>query len=98
MLVQGLVLMIVGVGIVWMFLEILVLVLKLSAMIVPRFNHLLPENEPKTQVPAASTSIHADAATVAIIVAAATSKAQSRDRKPSPSPDGSRTILTRAEP
>ena len=75
LLTQGLVLMVVGVSIVLLFLGVLVLVLKVSARIVPRFNHILPDNRPAEpvpmQAPAAAPPSHDEAAAVAIAVAAA---------------------------
>lgn len=47
MLLQGLVIMVVGVSMVVGFLSLLVVVLTLSAKIIPRFNHILPDEGPK---------------------------------------------------
>ncbi|MGI6099772.1 MAG: hypothetical protein GX174_11365 [Lentisphaerae bacterium] len=81
LLTQGLVLMVVGVSIVWLFLGVLVLVLKVSARIVPRFNHILPDNRPAEPVPmqapaAAAPPSHDEAAAVAIAVAVAAAEAR----------------------
>ena len=81
MFTQGLVLVVVGMTIVGLFLGMLVLAVKLSTLIIPRLNHLLPDDEPRTQAPAAATPVDAEAATVAIVVALA-AKASQRDRRP----------------
>lgn len=69
---QGLVLMVSGMGIVYLFLSLLVWVMNRSTSVVARFNHILPDGEPKkksrqAQQPAA---LH-DEVFVAIAVAAA---------------------------
>lgn len=46
MVLQGLVLMVAGMGIVVAFLSLLVAVMMLSAKVVPRFNHILPDAHP----------------------------------------------------
>lgn len=53
MLLQGLVIMVVGVGMVVGFLSLLVGILLLSAKIIPRFNHILPDEAPRTRAPKA---------------------------------------------
>ena len=84
MFTQGLVLVVVGMTIVGLFLGMLVLAVKLNTLIIPRFNHLLPDDEPRTQAPAAATPVDAEAATVAIVVALATAKTSQGDRQPRP--------------
>ena len=49
MLLQGLILMVAGVGIVFLFLCLLVTVLTVSAKIIPRFNHILPDGQPRVR-------------------------------------------------
>jgi len=49
MLVQGLILMAAGMTLVVTFLSLLVGVMAVSAKIVPRFNHLLPEEAPRVK-------------------------------------------------
>ena len=49
MVLQGIVLLIAGVSIVFLFLSLLVAVLSLSAKIIPRFNHILPDEEPRVK-------------------------------------------------
>jgi sodium pump decarboxylase gamma subunit len=74
MLLQGIVLLTAGIGIVFSFLTVLVAVLSLSAKIVPRFNHVLPDEAPKAKKPAAAPgSKHAAPGdeTVAVAIAAA---------------------------
>jgi len=46
-LMQGLVLLVAGMGIVYLFLSLLVWVMNRSAQIIPRLNHILPDEEPK---------------------------------------------------
>jgi len=67
---QGLVVLVAGMGIVYVFLALLVWVMNRSATIVPRFNHILPDDEPKKR---ARPAVRADddAVLVAIAVAAA---------------------------
>lgn len=68
---QGLVLMVAGMAIVFVFLYVLVLVVRLTAIVVPRFNHLLPDAAPKAFArPAAAAP--ADEAPIAAAIAAAT--------------------------
>ena len=72
LLLQGIVLLITGIGIVFVFLTLLVSILNLSAKIVPRFNHILPDEEikakPRSPAPA---SCDDEAIAVAIAIAAA---------------------------
>ncbi len=73
-LAQGLVLLLSGMGIVFGFLALLVWVMNRSAAIVPRFNHILPDDEPKKRArPAAKADD--DAALIAIAIAAARARA-----------------------
>ena len=58
MLLQGLILMVVGVFIVSGFLGLLVVILTLSSKIIPRFNHILPDEQPKLRVQKAALYIH----------------------------------------
>lgn len=46
-LMQGLVLLVAGMGIVYLFLSLMVWVMNRFATIIPRFNHILPDDEPK---------------------------------------------------
>jgi len=71
LVMQGLILMVVGISIVWLFLGVLVLVIKASGMIVPRFSHILPDDEPAAQAPADAPPTQDEAAAVAIAIAAA---------------------------
>lgn len=49
MLLQGLVIMAVGVGMVVSFLGLLVVIMMLGSKVIPRFNHILPDDEPKAR-------------------------------------------------
>jgi len=71
-LAQGLVLLVSGLGIVFLFLSLLVWVMNRSAEIVPKFNHILPEEEPKKKSrPAAAAARDDDLVAVAIAAAVA---------------------------
>jgi len=73
-LLQGLVLLVSGMGIVYLFLTLLVWVMNRSAAIVPKLNHILPDEEPKKKKsrPAAAHAAHGhDDAAVAVAIAAA---------------------------
>ncbi|NLF23072.1 MAG: OadG family protein [Lentisphaerae bacterium] len=71
---QGLVLMAAGMAIVFVFLYVMVLVMRLTAMVVPRFNHLLPDVAPKAPPrPAAAAPAPPDAA-IAVAIAAAVAR------------------------
>ena len=74
MMLQGIVLMVAGVFIVALFLGLLVVVLTVSAKVIPRFNHILPDDPPKTRIPKAQgkkvKSRHESDAEIAISLAA----------------------------
>jgi len=79
MLLQGLVLLIAGIGIVFLFLSLLVWVLTLCSKIIPRFNHILPDEQSKMRVSkalkakASKPSVSADEEMIAVAMAAAVS-------------------------
>jgi sodium pump decarboxylase gamma subunit len=62
-LMQGLVLLVAGMGIVYLFLTLMVWVMNRFATIIPRFNHVLPDDEPKKKVrkPATAPAAHPQA-------------------------------------
>jgi len=67
---QAFVLLVAGNTIVYIFLYVLVLVMRGLAVVVPRFNHLLPDEQPKTSAkPAARATTDDSAIAVAIVVA-----------------------------
>lgn len=69
---QGVVLLVSGMGIVFFFLAVLVAVTSLSAKIIPRFNHILPDEAPKKKsAPKAAASDDGEAIALAIAVARA---------------------------
>jgi len=70
---QGLVLMGAGMGIVFVFLYLLVLVMRGIAVVVPRFNHLLPDDAPK---PAFKPVSAGDDTAVAVAIAAAIARSR----------------------
>ncbi len=68
MIGQGLVLMLAGMGIVYAFLSVLILVTKLSMSGIARFDGILPQDAPKKKpVPAAAD----DDANIALAIAVA---------------------------
>ena len=67
---QGLVLLVAGMGIVSVFLALLVWVMNRSTTIVSRFNHILPDEEPKKR-PRPVARADDDTVLIAIAVAAA---------------------------
>ena len=79
MLMQGLVLLVVGVGIVFLFLSLLVCILSLSAKIIPRFDHILPDEQPRTKVQKAKISERAPSPEEEVAVAIAIAVAHQRD-------------------
>lgn len=66
---QGLVLMVAGVGIVFVFLALLVWVVNRASAIIPRFNYILPDPAPKRKV-SAQLAAPMDTLALAIVVAA----------------------------
>ena len=73
-LTHGLVLMVIGMTFVFVFLYLLVLIMNLLAVVVPRFNQILPDLAPKavTAAPAAAKTAPARSdAVIAIAIAAA---------------------------
>ena len=67
-LLQGLVLMIAGMGIVYFFLSLLIFVTKVTMGGVARFNALLPDETPKKKPVAAASN---DDANIALAIAVA---------------------------
>lgn len=67
---QGVVLLISGMGIVYFFLAVLVAVTTLSAKIIPRFNHILPDEAPKKK-PATKAVASNDDEAIALAIAVA---------------------------
>ena len=66
---QGLVLMVAGMGIVYIFLTVLIIVAKLASAVISPFDHILPQAEPKKAArPAAAAN---DDANVALAIAVA---------------------------
>ncbi|MBR2354895.1 MAG: OadG family protein [Kiritimatiellae bacterium] len=68
MIGQGIVLMIAGMGIVYFFLSLLIVVTKLSMGAVARFDAILPQDAPKKKPAAAAAD---DDANVALAIAVA---------------------------
>ncbi len=79
MLLQGLVIMVVGVGMVVGFLGLLVGILLLNAKIIPRFNHILPDEPPKSRAQRARAHHVHETSDADIAVAIAAVSAHRRD-------------------
>jgi len=70
-LMQGLVLLVAGMGIVYLFLILLVWVMNRAASIVVHFNYILPDEAPKKKPrPETQHVIRSDDALIAVAVAA----------------------------
>ena len=67
---QGLVLMIAGMGIVYLFLIVLIFVAKYASAFVARFDHILPQDAPK-KAPAKKAAAGGDDANIALAIAVA---------------------------
>ena len=65
---QGLVLMVAGMGIVYLFLTVLIFVAKYASAFVARFDHILPQDAPKKAPAKAAGS---DDANIALAIAVA---------------------------
>ena len=68
-ILQGLVLMAAGMGIVYLFLTVLIFVTKVSSGFVAKFDHLLPQEAPK-KTPAKAAAANDDA-NIALAIAVA---------------------------
>jgi len=66
---QGLVLMVAGMGIVYVFLTVLIFVAKYSSAFVAKFDHILPQEAPKKSAKKVAAS--SDDADVALAIAVA---------------------------
>jgi len=73
---QGLVLLVAGMGLVVTFLSLLVGIMMVSAKVIPRFNHVLPDEQPKVKVRRPEKAPHADShdAEIAVAIAAAVAR------------------------
>ncbi len=67
---QGVVLLVAGMGIVFIFLAILVLVTTGASKVIPRFNHILPDEAPKKK-PAPAAKATDDDLAIALAIAIA---------------------------
>lgn len=74
-LLQGVVLLVSGVSIVFIFLSLLVWVMNRATGIVSRFNYILPDDAPKKKNRPAVRPASDDDAAVAVAIAAAVSRA-----------------------
>ena len=69
MIGQGVVLMLAGMGIVYVFLSVLILVTKFSMKGIARFDSILPQDAPKKKPAAASSASDDENVALAIAVA-----------------------------
>jgi sodium pump decarboxylase gamma subunit len=81
-LMQGLVLLVAGMGIVYLFLALMVWVMNRFAAIIPRFNHILPDEEPKKKSRASRPAPAAHAAHAETANAPASGGAEIRSALP----------------
>ena len=65
---QGLVLMVAGIGIVYLFLTVLIFVAKYSSAFVAKFDHIIPQEAPKKAPKKVATD---DDANIALAIAVA---------------------------
>ena len=73
-LMQGLVLLVAGMGIVYLFLILLVWVMNRATTIVAHFNYILPDDEPKKKSRPAHMAAQHDDAAIAVAVAVAANR------------------------
>ena len=71
LLKQGVVLLISGMGIVFIFLAILVLVTTGASKVIPKFNHILPDEAPKKKPAPAAAKATDDDLAIALAIAVA---------------------------
>lgn len=73
---QGLVLLVAGMGLVVTFLSLLVGIMMVSAKVIPRFNHVLPDEQPKVKVrrPESAPNAGSHDAEIAVAIAAAVAR------------------------
>jgi len=72
MLIQGLLMLVAGMGIVLVFLQVMIVVMDVSARFVSRFNYLMPEATSRKPMPKAA--VQAAPAELAVAIAAAASR------------------------
>ena len=72
-LTQGLVLLIAGMSIVFAFLAVLVCVMSISSKVIPRFNHILPDEKPRKKAARAADASQ-DNTAIAIAIAVASTQ------------------------
>ncbi len=73
-LAQGIVLMVAGMGIVYVFLWVLIVITKVSCVALAKYDHLLPQDAPKKKTPPKKAAT-ADDANIALAIAVALNKA-----------------------
>jgi sodium pump decarboxylase gamma subunit len=74
-ILQGLTLLVAGMTIVYLFLWLLVIVMNRATLLVTKFNHILPDDEPKKK-PRPHVAPRTDHADIAVAIAGAVSQAR----------------------
>ncbi len=69
-LAQGLVLMVAGMGIVYVFLWVLIVITQVSCAWLAKYDHLLPQDAPKKKTPVKKPAVAEDA-NIALAIAVA---------------------------
>jgi sodium pump decarboxylase gamma subunit len=70
-ILQGFILLLVGMTTVYIFLWVLVIVMNQSTKFVNKFNYILPDEEPKKRARPPAPTVKADNALVAVAIAGA---------------------------
>lgn len=74
-ILQGFTLLVAGMTIVYLFLSLLVFVMNRAAQLVTKFNHILPDDEPKKK-PRPQAAPQSDHAAIAVAIAGAVAHAR----------------------
>lgn len=71
---QAMILLVVGMGIVYSFLWLLVFMMTISAKVIPHFSYILPDDEPKKKARPAAPAASSDDTAIALAIAVAQSR------------------------
>jgi sodium pump decarboxylase gamma subunit len=71
MILQGLIVLLVGLSMVFAFLLLLILVMSVAGKIIPRFNYVLPDEQPKSKRSQGAPAVTAQAREAEEIIAVA---------------------------
>jgi len=74
-ILQGFTLLVAGMTIVYLFLSLLVFVMNRATLLVTKFNHILPDDEPKKK-PRPQAAPQNDHAAIAVAIAGAVAQAR----------------------